>query len=579
MILKALYDYYYRCKSLPARGLELKEIAFLIVVDQNGNFLRFEDRRINNKQAQEFLVVKSVGRTSSPIANYLYDNSEYVLGCYIKDKTKEFTTNIEKFNTFKLKVESIYSKYPDNSAIKAVASFYKNDLSTIIDQITHDPLWDEIKKNLNKRFSNFSFIIQGDTEIIAEKKELHPIINHDNHKNRNICLVTGNNSPIVETTTATMIPQSQATAKLVSFQVSSGYDSYGKSKGRNAPISEEAEFAYTTALNHLLRTDSHNKFLIGNRTFVFWASNNNEAGKQVEESIWNVFGLNDTKEDDPNNNIENVRKVFNSIYSGEIKTTLEDRFYILGLAPNSARIAVTYWAEIPLVDFAERIKRHFDDMEIIDGRMIRKPYMGLHSILSSITINGKSSDVSPNLPENVVRSIFQGISYPQPLYSSCIRRIQAESSDKNKKAVSVTRTAIIKAYLNRLNNNEQKITFMLDKTNTNQGYLCGRLFAVLDKIQGDANNQHSIKERYMNAASTTPATVFSTILNLSVHHSENLNEGSKIFFEKIKQEIIEKIDSNGFPTHLDLQDQGRFFVGYYHQIQSFYNTNEEQPEN
>ena len=170
MILKALYDYYYRCKSLPARGLELKEIAFLIVVDQNGNFLRFEDRRINNKQAQEFLVVKSVGRTSSPIANYLYDNSEYVLGCYIKDKTKEFTTNIEKFNTFKLKVESIYSKYPDNSAIKAVASFYKNDLSTIIDQITHDPLWDEIKKNLNKRFSNFSFIIQGDTEIIAEKK-------------------------------------------------------------------------------------------------------------------------------------------------------------------------------------------------------------------------------------------------------------------------------------------------------------------------------------------------------------------------------------------------------------------------
>ena len=111
---------------------------------------------------------------------------------------------------------------------------------------------------------------------------------------------------------------------------------------------------------------------------------------------------------------------------------------------------------------------------------------------------------------------------------------------------------------------------MLDKENTNQGYLCGRLFAVLDKIQGDANGQHSIKERYMNSASATPAAVFSTILNLSSHHSEKLNEGRNVFFEKIKQEIIDKINADGFPAHLDLQDQGRFFVGYYHQMQYFY---------
>ena len=120
---------------------------------------------------------------------------------------------------------------------------------------------------------------------------------------------------------------------------------------------------------------------------------------------------------------------------------------------------------------------------------------------------------------------------------------------------------------------------MLDKENTNQGYLCGRLFAVLDKIQGDANGQHSIKERYMNAASSTPAAVFATILNLSSHHSEKLNDGRCVFFEKIKQEIMDKIDANGFPAHLDLQDQGRFFVGYYHQMQSFYVKSEEQNDN
>lgn len=117
---------------------------------------------------------------------------------------------------------------------------------------------------------------------------------------------------------------------------------------------------------------------------------------------------------------------------------------------------------------------------------------------------------------------------------------------------------------------------MLDKENTNQGYLCGRLFAVLDKIQDDANRQHSIRERYMNAASSTPATVFATILNLSAHHSEKLNEGRRIFFEKTKQEIIDKISAEGFPNHLDLQDQGRFFVGYYHQMQSFFTKNENE---
>ena len=102
------------------------------------------------------------------------------------------------------------------------------------------------------------------------------------------------------------------------------------------------------------------------------------------------------------------------------------------------------------------------------------------------------------------------------------------------------------------------------------------LFAVLDKIQEDANNQHTIRERYLNSASATPSAVFATILNLSVHHSEKLNEGRNVFFEKLKQEIIEKLDADGFPAHLDLQDQGRFFVGYYHQRQEFFAKSEKE---
>ena len=394
---------------------------------------------------------------------------------------------------------------------------------------------------------------------------------NENVAGQTYCLVTGKKANPVEVTTATMIPGSQATAKLVAFQVNSGYDSYGKSKGLNAPISEEAEFAYTTALNAMLSKDSRNKFMIGTRTFLFWASSDSDASKKTEESLFSLLGKSEINEDDPNRRIKLVHDTFMSVYNGKLHANKDDKFFILGLAPNSARIAVVYWSEVPLREFAGLISRHFDDMEIIDTRKDKKPYVGLHSMLGSVTLGGKSSDATPNLPDAVVKSIFQGLPYPISLFQACLRRIRAEQS------VTIVRAAIIKAYLNRKsNNNDKKISIMLDKENQNQGYLCGRLFAVLDKIQEDANGIHSIRERYMNSASATPAMVFSTILNLSSHHMEKLNNGKQVYYEKLKQEIVSKLDADGFPAHLSLQDQGRFFVGYYHQRQDFFTSKEDK---
>lgn len=209
-----------------------------------------------------------------------------------------------------------------------------------------------------------------------------------------------------------MIPGSQAKAKLVSFQVSSGYDSYGKSKGYNAPISEEAEFAYSTSLNHLLRTGSHNKFTIGTRTYLFWASSNTEASVMTEDSVFSLFGH--TEEDNPERRIESVRQTFQSVYNGKIPANSDDRFYILGLAPNSARIAVVYWLEAPLREFAKQISRHFTDMEIIDSRPNKKPYMGLHSILGAVTL-----EENPAMPRQIFRmpwlKVFSRVSPIRPL--------------------------------------------------------------------------------------------------------------------------------------------------------------------
>lgn len=578
MILKALYDYYDRSgKYIAPIGWAYVPFFYSIVLDSAGNFIRLEP--LGDKDGLPLLTYRPEERTSAPLPHCMGDNGSYLLGLKeIKDKedfdfAKELEDNSKNFDAFKKEIDNVYQTLPNNKFAVAIHLFYQKYDIHLIDKIRQDNNWKDFCKLLSK---NITFSVEGvtgyaacDAEIINERIK---VMSNDNKET--ICLITGIKRKPVSTTYSSFIIGSKSNAKLVAFQISSGYDSYGKKMGLNAPISEEAEFKYTTALLKLLSKDSRNKFRIGNRTFVFWASSSNEVAEQVEESLFDLLGYSETKEDNPNAKIEQVRKVFTSIYSGVVKTNLDDHFYILGLAPNAARIAVVYWSETSLKDFAGMILRHFDDMEIVDTRKDKKPYRGIKEMLSAVTFGGKQSDATPNLSETVIKSIFQGIPYPYTLFSSCIRRIRAESGDNG--ANRVVRIAIIKAYLNRQNDNNKKIEVMLDKSNNNQGYLCGRLFAVLDRIQEDSNGINSIRERYMNAASATPATVFATILNLSSHHMEKLsNDGKRIFYEKMKQEIIDKIPADGFPAHLDLQDQGRFFIGYYHQRQDFFTKKEE----
>ncbi|WP_440419037.1 type I-C CRISPR-associated protein Cas8c/Csd1 [Prevotella merdae] len=579
MILKALYDYYNRCgEDIAPIDMAYINFYYSIVIDERGNFVRLEP--LGDENGLPLLTFRPEERTSAPVPHCMGDNATYLLGLKdIKDIdnfdfAKEIDKNKKNLVAFKKDIEILNNCLSNNIFVKAIHAFYIKFSLETINAISCDSHWKDFCKYLTK---NITFSVDGINGYAASDKEIIQVkkLNKLNGNNEAICLITGAKKKPVNTTYSSFILGGKSNAKLVAFQVSSGYDSYGKKMGLNAPISEEAEFKYTTALLKLLSKNSHNKFRIGNRTFIFWASSNADAAQQAEESLFDILGFSEEEQDDPNAKIEQVRKVFTSIYSGTLKTSLDDRFYILGLAPNSARIAVVYWSECSLKEFAGTILRHFNDMEIIDTRKDGKPYMGIKDMLAAVTLNGKQSEATPNLPEAVVKSIFQGTPYPFTLFSACIRRIRAESGNKDKNAIRIARMAIIKAYLNRINDNNKKIDTMLDKSNTNQGYLCGRLFAVLDKIQEDANGISSIRERYMNAASATPASVFATILNLSSHHMEKLaNESRRIFYEKIKQEIIDKIPATGFPAHLDLQDQGRFFIGYYHQRQDFFTKKE-----
>ncbi len=554
MILKALYDYYHRCSNLPLMGTEIKEIGYLIVIDEDGAFLHLESRMLDNQMATRYLVSQTIPRSGRKfVANFLWDNCDYVIGYSVTKMDKAKICN----DVFVQRVKELRDHLPHNQTIQAIYAFYKK-YPNIQQVIERDPLWHEM---VNSK-KNISFLLQGNTTIAAAEDE---VIYYSSRQAGNgeahVCLVTGNKGATARLHSKIPLQGNKFTS-LVSFKDGKGYDSYGHAQGINAPVSEEAEFAYSTALNHMLERNSRNKFNIGSRTFVFWASNDHEAGKRTEETIFDMFVFSDTDEDDPDARIEQVRKVFKAIYSGELNTSLDDKFYILGLAPNAARIAVVYWAEIPLKKFARLISHHFEDMEITGAN---KPYMALHSILSAVTLSGKFSDVAPNLPDAVVKSIFQGTSYPYSLYTACIRRIRADNT------IDARRAAIIKAYLNRINTNNKKIEPMLDTENTNSGYLCGRLFAVLDRIQEKANEQHTIRDRYLNAASATPAVVFATALKLSSHHSR---KSPNVTLEKLKEEIIGKIGADGVPTSLGAQDQGRFFVGFYHQRQAFFTKNE-----
>lgn len=552
MILKALYDYYNRCEGLSAKGLEQKEIGFLIVIDKDGTFVRIESRMKDKKTAQTFLVLQTIKRSGRKYApNILWDNYEYVIG--------GADESAKKHDTFIRMIEKLKEQVPSDRYLNAISEFYKKN-EKLEDIIKNDVLYEEMHKSKK----NISFLLQGESKIAAENEKVWNLILSQSADDGiyGICLVTGKKDSVARLHTT--IKLTKDTGPLVSFKTDRGYDSYGKEQGYNAQISGDAEFAYTTALNAMLQKGSHNKFSVGNRTFVFWASSNSEAAEQIEGSLFDLLGYIEEEVDDPNAKIEQVRKVFTAIYSGSLKTSLEDRFYILGLAPNSARIAVIYWSECSLKEFAGKILCHFEDMKIKDTRIDKKPYMGIKSMLAAVTLNGKQSEATPNLPEAVVKSIFQGTPYPFTLFSACIRRIRAESG--NKDAIRIARMAIIKAYLNRINDNNKKIETMLDKSNTNQGYLCGRLFAVLENLQYAANKQDSIRSGYMNAASSTPSAVYPTILKLSNSHYSKLakdKKGLAIYFDNQKKEIMAQISD--FPDTLDLSDQGRFFLGYYHQ--------------
>lgn len=590
MILQRLYEYYQRKSEnkdslIAPPGLEWKEIPYLIIINSDGEFIRFEstiEGEGKNKRAKKFLIPKykiGPGVNSWKTTNSFWGHYGYVLG-YSKVNNPELEDKFEQKKneeralkqngTFRKEVDNYLELYPENKGFRAVSLFY--DISENMNKFRDDELWAEIIK---KDGTNLAFKVQSDESIVADQPQ---IFKEDFSKDlsqekpiQSVCLITGRKSLIKRVHTNLTLSGSSG-SKIVSFQTKSGYDSYYKEKGANAPVSLEAESAYSTALTEMLANGSKNKFRLGDSIILFWAQKKDD----LEEELPLFFTCPD--KDNPDRNIQAIENLYKAPFKGHITTEGDNGFYILGLEPNKTRITIRIWKEGTVEEISGNIRQHFQDLQIVQD--YNKDYFyPLHSVLQELVRNKKKDNPPPNLMGAVFLSVINNTPYPATLLNLCINRIRADRTINRKRA------AILKAYLNRKNRitnykQEKEITMALDLTNTNQAYLCGRLFAVLEKIQERANPElnATIKDRYYGSASTTPIAVFSRLIDLAMKHLSKIGKGSSTYYDKIVCEIISGISPDGFPSHLSMEDQSRFAIGYYHQRQALFSSSKEQSE-
>lgn len=563
MILQALADYYRRKQAdpdpsqrLPAYGFEEKEIPFILEIDSEGRLVQILDTRSGEgkkKTAQRFLVPQAVKRASNIAANRLWDTAEYVLGIDTRGKPERVA---EQHAAFRARIDALPEAVKADPGVAAVLKF--------LDRIDFEvlaacPAWEEIKTTNPL----LSFRLHGDVELICQRPAVTVLAGDEPEDEATVtCLVSGEQAAPERLHAAIkgVWGAQSSGANIVSFNLDA-FNSYGKTQGANAPVGKAAAFAYTTALNHLLAKDSRQRIQVGDASTVFWA----EAPHELE----NLFG--EVMRDDPDRGTDALRALYRAVETGRFAVGSDDtRFYVLGLAPNAARIAVRFWETAPAIELARRIRQHFEDIAV--ARSPRDPeHLSLFRLLAATAVQGKADNIAPNLGGEVMRAIVEGLPYPATLLNAAVQRCRAEQQ------VSYPRAAAIKGWLNRDARRrhlpQEEFPPMLDPAHQSAAYRLGRLFATLERIQEDAAGgpgklNATIRDRYYGAASSTPAAVFATLLRLKNHHLGKLHAGRAVQMEKLIGEIMAGIDD--IPSHLSLPDQGRFALGYYHQRQAFF---------
>lgn len=601
MILQALTAYYEAMLKkdivAPPGWDGAFKVSFWLELNDSGELIDVIDQRLDEQHGKKTVLVPRqmsvpahVKRSSGVAANFLCDNSSYILGADEKGKPERAVQCFEACTALHHKLlDGVDS--PSARAVLAFFDTWQPELAAAHPLLAER--WKDITDNANLVFcydyADGRHPVTEDPAIQdAWQRHYH---NTDPNAVMAQCLVTGQTAPIAATHPSIKgVSGAQSSgAALVSFNAPA-FCSYGHEQGGNAPVSEYAAFAYTTALNTLLADRDRCK-IIGDTAVVCWAENADNAAADLGMDA--IFGI----PEDRGVQESDVTAALKALAAGKSCDWLDglilpdQHVYFLGLAPNAARLSVRFFLRDSIRRFAEHINQHREALEIVrpandpwedlpvwklvretvrQGKRHSSSSVGDNSAANKDTINQKERNPSPapQLAGDLMRAILTGSRYPATLLNGVTLRIRAE------REITRGRAAIIKAYYTRNRSKycpEEVLTVTLNDESEYLPYVLGRLFAVLEAVQDAANPgiNTTIKDRYFNSACATPAIVFPTLIKLAQKHLQKLDTGKSIHYNQQLTALMGMIHE-GFPARMTLPEQGAFQLGYYHQTQKRY---------
>lgn len=577
MILQALTEYYQTLADsgrISPPGWGQVKVSYALCIGADGALEQVVSVQTEQPKGKKTVLAPRLMRLPAPVkrssgvaANFLCDNSGYLLGVDTKGKPQRA---LECFQACRALHQKLLGGL-DSPAARAVLAFFQTWQPE--QAASHPALascWEEILAGGNLVFRYDGAFLHEDPQV-QQAWDNHYQAAEDGPQM--VCLVTGERGTVESVHPAIKNVQGAQSsgAALVSFNAPA-FCSYGKEQNYNAPTSKYAAFAYTTALNHLL-SDREHVYRMGDATVVCWA----KCGGDIYQNMmgWALFGAK------PSYTLTDLQGALNNLCEGTSVVLDEERldpnmdFYILGLAPNAARISVRFFLRNSFGAFLRNAWAHQQRLEIVRPAYDKFETLPLWKLLDE-TVNQNSRDKTPapNMAGEVLRSILTDTPYPATLLNGVVLRIRAE------RTVTRGRAAILKAYyLKNIHPDVPKevLTVSLNADSTNIPYNLGRLFSLLEAAQSAANPgiNATIKDKYFNSASATPAIVFPVLLNLAQKHLKKLDAGLRTYYDKQITTLLSKLGES-YPPRLSLPQQGSFQLGYYHQTQARFEKKEEK---
>jgi CRISPR-associated protein Csd1 len=568
--LTSAYDRMAARGEVPAYGYSTQNIGFLISLDPDGSVVGHPtDLRRNEghrRLARRLAVPQPTKRTSGIAPNFLWDKTAYVLGVTAADG-KRTADEHEAFVALHRKL----LQGNEDEGLLALLRFLEAWRPEHFAELN----WPEDMKDQNIVFALESERL--DDVMIHDRpaaRDLWGRLSAEGEKNEAVCLVTGERRPVARLHPAIKgVWDAQSSgASIVSFN-HDAFTSYGHQQGENAPISEAAAFAYTTALNRFLERDSGHRIQIGDASTVFWADAGDAAAAVEAEDVFSSFMAIDEKAE--TRKIEGIlKKIRSGQLVAEVVASLPQgvRFFVLGLAPNAARLSVRFYLEDDFGTIARRYLEHVQRMHVDPPPKDDAPSMW--RMLIETAVLRKSDNIQPNLAGEWMRAILSGAPYPLTLLSTLIMRMRTDHD------INATRVAILKSVLIR--NFGMEVPVSLDPAYKDSGYLLGRLFAVYELAQRAAlggNVNATIKDKFYGAASAQPRKVFRILEAGSANHLSKIGKqkpGLKVNLEKQIGAIMDMMspDQDPFPASLPNKSQALFGLGYHHQFNDFFHKTE-----